>query len=269
MMRRSSLGGRRRASCALDRSRADAIICSTVCRSIRGACTSPVRTGSSSVRSRAARASELTDNLTAFAVSSMAPSTMAPSSIVVPKVRVLAACPFANFRCSAFSSTQFQKASPSFRGGARSSSAARIAGRFRIRDQLKVDSDKLERLAVGVLHVRQGRIESPAEHVVEPQIAEHECRSGENFIHTGHEPEGAIVNVPPKRTRKLHRLGARFLPHSFDRRHRFFSELMGEGQHAAGDCDRPAIPWSNMGGWPAHLRPPRLPCDLPAVLPFH
>ena len=67
---------------------------------------------------------------------------------------------------------------------------------------------------------------------------------------------GAIVNVPPKRTRKLHRLGARFLPHSFDRRHRFFSELMGEGQHAAGDCDRPAIPWSNMGGWPAHLRPP-------------
>jgi len=35
MMRRSSLGRRRRASCALDR--ADALICSTVCRSMRGA----------------------------------------------------------------------------------------------------------------------------------------------------------------------------------------------------------------------------------------
>jgi hypothetical protein len=108
-------------------------------------------------------------------------------------------------------------------------------GGIRIRDQLKVDSDQLEGLTVGVLHVRQGRVESPAEHVVKPQIAEHECRSGENFIHTGHEPEGAIVNVPPKRTRKLHRLGARFLPHSLNRRQRFFSELMGEGQHAAGD----------------------------------
>ena len=43
------------------------------------------------------------------------------------------------------------------------------------------------------------------------------------------------------------------------------------GRSRGGDCgsDRPAIPWSNMGGWPAHLRPPRLPCDLPAVLPFH
>jgi hypothetical protein len=69
---------------------------------------------------------------------------------------------------------------------------------IRIRDQLKVDSDELEGLAVGVLHMRQGRVEIPAEHVVEPQIAEHECRSSENFIHTGHEPEGAIVNVPPE-----------------------------------------------------------------------
>ncbi len=98
-----------------------------------------------------------------------------------------------------------------------------------------MDSDELEGLAVGVLHVRQGRVESPAEHVVEPQIAEHECRSSENFIHTGHEPEGAIVNVPPERTRKLHRLGARFLPHPLGQRQRIFSELMGEGQHAADD----------------------------------
>jgi hypothetical protein len=100
---------------------------------------------------------------------------------------------------------------------------------------LKVDSDELVGLGVGVLHMRQGRVESPAEHVVEPQIAEHECRSSENFLHTGHEPEGVIVNVPPERTRKLHRLGARFLPHLLDRRQRFFSELMGERQHAAGD----------------------------------
>ena len=64
MMRRSSSGGRRGASCALGRSHGDAIICS-----IREARTSPVRTGSSSVRPRAARASELTDNVTAFAES--------------------------------------------------------------------------------------------------------------------------------------------------------------------------------------------------------
>jgi hypothetical protein len=63
-MRRSSSGGRRGASCALGRSHGDAIICS-----IREARTSPVRTGSSSVRPRAARASELTDNVTAFAES--------------------------------------------------------------------------------------------------------------------------------------------------------------------------------------------------------
>src|ERR1700733_5191587 len=36
-------------------------------------------------------------------LSSTAPSTMAPLSIVVPTVRVLAACPFANFPCGAFS----------------------------------------------------------------------------------------------------------------------------------------------------------------------
>ena len=78
-------------------------------------------------------------------------------------------------------------------------------------------------------------------HVVEPQIAEHECRSGENFIHAGHEPEGAIVNVPPERTRELHRLGAHFLPHSFDRRQRFFSELMGaEGVNGRPDSMRVA-----------------------------
>jgi hypothetical protein len=81
-------------------------------------------------RPRAARASELTDNVTAFAVSSTAPSTMAPSPIVVPKVWLLAACPFANFGCSAFSSTQFQKASLSFRRGSKPSSAARIADGF-------------------------------------------------------------------------------------------------------------------------------------------
>jgi hypothetical protein len=55
-------------------------------------------------------------------------------------------------------------------------------GQIRTRDRLKVDSDELEGLTVGVLHMRQGRVESPAKHVVEPQIAEHECRSGENFI---------------------------------------------------------------------------------------
>ena len=71
-----------------------------------------------------------TDNVTAFAVSSTLPSTMAPSSIVVPKVWVSPTCPFADFRRSAFSSTQFQKASLSFRKGGRSSSAARIAGGF-------------------------------------------------------------------------------------------------------------------------------------------
>jgi hypothetical protein len=81
-----------------------------------------------------------------------------------------------------------------------------------------VDSYELEGLAVGVLHLRQGRVKSSAEHVVEPQIAEHECRSGENFIDAGHEPKGAVIDVSPERTRKLHRLGARFLPHSFDRR---------------------------------------------------
>ena len=64
-------------------------------------------------------------------------------------------------------------------------------------------------LAVGVLHLPQGRVESSAEHVVEPQIAEHQRRSGENFIDTGHEPGGAIIDVPPERTRKLYRLGAR------------------------------------------------------------
>ena len=113
----------------VDRSRDNAIICSTVCRSTRGARTRPARTGSSSARPRAARASELTDNVTAFAVSSTFPSTMAPSSIVVPKVWV-ARLPFADFRRGAFSSTQFQKASLSFQRGGRSSSAARIAGGF-------------------------------------------------------------------------------------------------------------------------------------------
>jgi hypothetical protein len=98
-----------------------------------------------------------------------------------------------------------------------------------------VDSDELEGLPVAIMHVRQGRVESPTEHVVEPQILNMNARSSENFIHTGHEPEGAIVNVPPERTRKLHCFGARFLPHSFDRRQRFFTELMGERQHAAGD----------------------------------
>ena len=169
MMRRSSLGGRPTASCALDRSRCDAIICSTVCRSIRGACTSPVRTGSSSVRPRAARASELTDNLTAFAVSSTAPRTIAPSSIFVRKVRVLAACPFANFRCSPFSSTQFQKASPSFRRGARSSSAARSQPA----QQTRPSADLGARLGL-----RASRTEAQARHPVDPLGRIHRCEPG-------------------------------------------------------------------------------------------
>jgi hypothetical protein len=120
-----------------------------------------------------------------------------------------------------------------------------------------VDSHELEGLAVGVLHLRQGRVKSSAEHVVEPQIAEHECRFGENFIDAAREPEGAIIDVPPERTRKLLRLGARFLPHSFDRRQRFLSELIGEGQHAAGDlgpaedCHHPpgnSVPLSQASG---------------------
>ena len=72
----------------------------------------------------------MTDNVTVFAMSSTLPSTMAPASVVVPKVRVLAARPVANFPCSAFSSTQFQKASLSFRRAGRASSFARIAGGF-------------------------------------------------------------------------------------------------------------------------------------------
>jgi hypothetical protein len=48
-------------------------------------------------------------------------------------------------------------------------------------------------------------------------------------------PKALSSTFRPSERAMLHRLGARFLPHSFDRRQRFFSELMGEGQHAAGD----------------------------------
>jgi hypothetical protein len=61
-----------------------------------------------------------------------------------------------------------------------------------------VDSYELEGLAVGVLHLRQGRVKNSAEHVVEPQITEHECRFSENFIDAGDEPHGAIIDVPPE-----------------------------------------------------------------------
>jgi hypothetical protein len=61
-----------------------------------------------------------------------------------------------------------------------------------------VDSYELEGLAVGVLHLRQGRVKSSAERVVEPQIAEHECRSSEDFIEPGQELKGAIIDVPPE-----------------------------------------------------------------------
>ncbi len=65
-------------------SRDDAIICSMLCRSMRGARARPARIGSSIARPRAARASELTDSVTVFVPSSMVPSTMAPSSVPAP-----------------------------------------------------------------------------------------------------------------------------------------------------------------------------------------
>ncbi len=95
-------------------SRDDAIICSMLCRSTRGARARPARTGSSIARPRAARASELTDSVTVFVPSSMVPSTMAPSSIVAPKVWAAVDLRFAAFRGGAFASIQFQKPSLSF-----------------------------------------------------------------------------------------------------------------------------------------------------------
>src|ERR1700733_4240687 len=150
MMRRSSLGGRRRASCALDRSRADAIICSTVCRSTRGARTSPVRTGSSNVRPRAARASELTDNLTAFAVSSMAPSTMARvhGRAEGPGIGRLSLCELPVQRLLLDPVPEGFALLPQ---GRQVIQRRTDRGGIRIRDQLKVDSDELEGLTRGVL----------------------------------------------------------------------------------------------------------------------
>ena len=121
---RRFVGWNAAASCAFDRSRCDAIICSTVCRSIRGACTSPVRTGSSSVRPRAPRASELTDNRTAFAVSSTPGGRWRRRRSSCGRSG-LSACPFANFRCSPFSSTQFTEGVALLPQVGRPSSAAR------------------------------------------------------------------------------------------------------------------------------------------------
>src|SRR5271166_2179452 len=124
-MLRSSSGGRR-TKCSRD----DAIICSMLCRSTRGARVRPARTGSSIARPRAARASELTDSVTVFVPSSMVPSTMAPSSIVAPKVWAAVDLRFAAFRGGAFASIQFQKPSLSFQREGRSSRAVRLAGSF-------------------------------------------------------------------------------------------------------------------------------------------
>src|SRR5271165_3492494 len=128
-MLRSSSGGRRTMPCS-ECSRDDAIICSMLCRSARGARASPARTGSSIARPRAARASELTDSVTVFVPSSMVPSTMAPSSIVAPKVWAAVDLRFAAFRGGAFASIQFQKPSLSFQREGRSSRAVWIAGSF-------------------------------------------------------------------------------------------------------------------------------------------
>src|SRR5271166_1945376 len=125
-MLRSSSGGRRTMSCS-ECSRDDAIICSMLCRSTRGARARPARTGSSIARPRAARASELTDSVTVFVPSSMVPSTMAPSSIVAPEVWAAVDLRFAAFRGGAFASIQFQKPSLSFQREGRSSRAVRIA----------------------------------------------------------------------------------------------------------------------------------------------
>ena len=69
--------------------RDDAIICSMLCRSTRGARTRPARTGFSIAQPRAARASELTDSVTAFGPSSMVPSEMAPSWAVAAAIAVI------------------------------------------------------------------------------------------------------------------------------------------------------------------------------------
>ena len=49
---------------------------------------------------------------------------------------------------------------------------------FRLRDQREMHRDELERIAIGVLDLRQGGIERPSERVIQP----HERRTGQNFL---------------------------------------------------------------------------------------
>src|SRR5208337_1702537 len=231
-MLRSSSGGRRTMSWS-ECSRDDAIICSMLCRSTRGARARPARTGSSIARPRAARASELTDSVTVFVPSSMVPSTMAPSSIVAPKVWAAVDLRFAAFRGGAFASIQFQKPSLSFQREGRSSRAVRIA--------------------IGVLDLRQGGIERPSERVIQPQIAEHERRTGQNLLKAGHGRKVDLVDIPAERLGELPRLRARLFPDALNRSNGLFRQGVGERQHGARDL-RLAENGDDPGGNPVPLR---------------
>ena len=188
MMRRSSLGGRRRASCALDPPRADAIICSTACRSIRGARTSPVRIGFQQrppANGPGFRVDRQLDRIRREFDGAKHNGAVVHRRAKGPGIGRLSLCELPVQR---FLLDPVPEGVALLPQGRQVIQRRTDRPRIRIRDQRKVDGDELEGLAVGVLHARQGGVESPVEHVVEPQIAEHESRSGENFIHTDHEP---------------------------------------------------------------------------------
>src|SRR5271157_3546091 len=251
-MLRSSSGGRRTMSCS-ECSRDDAIICSMLCRSTRGARASPARTGSSIARPRAARASELTDSVTVFVPSSMVPSTMAPSSIVAPKARAPGDLRLAAFRGGAFASIQFQKPSLSFQREGRSSRAVRIAGSFAFEISGKCtvmnSSGSPSVFSICGKVGLSDRLSASFSHRLLNMNAE--------LAKTSSRPVTAaksiLVDIPAERLGELPRLRAHLFPDALNRSNGLFRQGVGERQHSTRDL-RLAENGDDPGGNPVPLR---------------